>query len=457
MPRKKGEQEMKRLRFQSISEIVLEAIRPNRLKALHQLEESQWKSIDEIRDIQRQKLLRLLKHAYVHVPFYREEFRRLGIVPDDVNSLHDIEHLPVVHKGQIKDNHPRFMADNVAPKDSLPNSTSGSTGFTLNFYSDRRTSDITSALGLRANSWTGWTIGKRQAMLWGATSDDRTSGLYGRIKNSVIHKKMFLSSYEMNREKMIEYRHKINKFKPWLIEGYASALYLFSRFLKDYQLRIHHPLGVISTAETLYSHQREMIASAFHCRVFNRYGSREVSGIAQECEEGTGLHIFAEHVIVEVLNEKEEPCLPGEIGKIVITDLDNYAYPFIRYDIGDLGVASEKLCSCGRGLPLLAKVEGRVWDIIIGTNGNRLVGTFWLVHGVKGIREFQVLQEKVGELSLQVVSDREFSEGERQKLRQRIYANCGPDMKIDIQLVESIPPAESGKHRYIISKVSPFV
>lgn len=448
---------MKRRRFPSVPELMLKALRPNRLKALHQLEESQWISREEIRRAQREKLRQLLRQAAFHVPYYREEFGRLGIIPEDIKDLEDLGRLPVLKKDHIRDNISRLVADNVAPKDCWPSSTSGSTGVTLDFYHDRRTSNFTRALNLRGNEWTGWTIGDRHAVLWGFTADDRTTGLRGRIKNSVIHKRMFLSSYEMNKEKMLDFRQRINEFKPLLIEGYASALNLFSQFLKDHKLSIHHPKGVISTAETLHSPQREVISSVFHCRVFNRYGSREVSGIAQECEERRGLHIFAEHVIVEVLNEREEPCRPGEIGKIVVTDLDNQAFPFIRYEIGDLGVASEMACPCGRGLPLLASVEGRVWDVLIGANGNRLVGTFWLVHGIKGIRQFQVLQDRVGELRLQIVADPGFSEGERQKLIQRIQANCGLDMKFDIQLVDSIPPAESGKRRYIISKVSPFV
>jgi phenylacetate-CoA ligase len=441
----------------SLSRVLLGAIRPNRLKALHQLEESQWMPREKIREAQREKLMPLLSHAASHVPYYREEFGRLGIISEDIKGLEDLGRLPVLKKNIIRDNFSRLVADNVAPKVCWPSSTSGSTGFTLDFYHDRRTSNFTRALGLRGNEWTGWTIGDRHAVLWGLTADDMTTGLYGWIKNSVIHRRMFLSSYEMNNEKMIDFRQRINKFKPLLIEGYASALNLFSQFLKDHQLWIYRPKGVISTAETLNSQQREVISSAFHCRVYNRYGSREVSGIAQECEEGSGLHIFAEHVIVEVLNERDEPCRPGEIGKIVVTDLDNYAFPFIRYEIGDLGVASEKVCPCGRGLPLLASVEGRVWDVIIGANRNRLVGTFWLVHGIKGIRQFQVVQDRIGELKLNVVADPGFGEGERQKLIQRVHANCGMDMKVDIQLVDSIPPADSGKHRYIISKVSPFV
>ena len=443
--------------FKSLSQLVLKTVRPQRIDSLRWLEKTQWLPPREMADLQLGKLRRLLDHAYVNCPYYREVFRSLNLVPGDIHNLKDLAGLPLLNKAEIRENTAGLLAKNYAAREALPNSTSGSTGVTLDFFGDRRASNFTNALGLRANSWTGWEIGSKQVTLWGASHDDRTTRLYGKVKNTILHRKLFLSSYGMNKKNMIDYRYKINQFKPRLIEGYASALYLFARFLKDYQLRVHRPLGIISTAETLYPHQRALIESVFHCRVFNRYGSREVSGIAQECEKHDGLHIFAEHVIVEVLDENDRACLPGVIGKIVVTDLDNHAFPFLRYNIGDLGVASDRVCSCGRGLPMLARVEGRVWDVIIGANGNRLVGTFWLVSGIKGIKQFQVQQESAGEIVIQVVGEAGFTEEEKQKLHKRVYANCGPEMKVDLRLVDQIPQTQSGKHRYIISRVSPFV
>jgi phenylacetate-CoA ligase len=436
---------------------MLEAARPDRLAALRRLEESQWMPLETLREIQREKLLKLLRHAGRHVPYYRDEFERLGINPEDLKGLKDLQHLPLLNKSQVREHSARLIADNVARRDCLPNTTSGSTGHILKFYNDRRTSDFVNAVGLRASRWTGWTLGDRQAMLWGRTADDRTSGLYGRIKNLVIHKKMFLSTFDMSQTQMIEYRDRINRFKPKLIHAYASALYLFCRYLKDCRLDIYRPLGAVTTAETLYPLQREMIASTLDCPVFSRYGSREVSWVAQDCKEGRGLHIFAEHVVVEILNERQEPCQPGEIGRLVVTDLDNYAFPFIRYDLGDLGIVNDSACPCGRGLPLLDRIEGRVWDVITGTNGNHMVGPGWLFRGINGIRQFQVVQDRVEELRLYVVGEADFGETERQMLVQRILSHCGKDMKIDLRLVDCIPPASSGKHRYILSKVSPYL
>jgi phenylacetate-CoA ligase len=441
----------------SFSKLIFEVVRPKRMTSLRQLEKTQWLGPEQIAEVQFRKLQALLAHVHLHCPYYRGVFEERGFVPEDIRSLADFARLPLLNKTKIRESASQILARNAGRRDALENSTSGSTGVTLDFFSDRNAADLTNALGLRANRWTGWEIGERQVTLWGASHDDRTARFYGKIKNKILHRKMFLSSYGMSKRNMIDYRYKINRFKPRLIEGYASALSLFAKFVQDYQLRMHQPLGVISTAETLSPPQKKLIESVFHCRVFNRYGSREVSGIAQECERQNGLHVFAEHVLVEVLDENDHPCPPGKIGKIVVTDLDNFTFPFLRYDIGDLAVATDRVCGCGRGLPLLGQVEGRVWDVIIGANGNRLVGTFWLVSGVKGIKQFQVLQEKAGELIIKVVPEAAFTEEEKRRLLKNAATNCGVEMSVEVRLVDEIPQTESGKHRYVISRISPFL
>jgi phenylacetate-CoA ligase len=225
-------------------------------------------------------------------------------------------------------------------------------------------------------------------------------------------------------------------------------------------LKVHSPKGIVTSAETLYPHQRETIESVFGCRIFNRYGCREAGNIAQECEEHNGLHIFSEHVVVEVVDEKGDPAPPGEPGEIVVTKLDNYVFPFIRYRIGDIGVLSERRCPCGRNLPMLESVEGRVFDIIVGTNGNHLSGTFWTIllrEYVSGISKFQVIQEEYGKILLKLEAGSGFSEKEKEKLISKIRERCGEDMNVEIETVEEIEQTESGKHRFVISKVSPYL
>lgn len=428
------------------------------MKFLYKLEQFQWFSIEEIKKAQFQKLREILDHAYENVPYYREIFNKLEINPQNINALEDFRKLPLLSKEKIIENFSKIIAKNYKRKDLIPNSTSGSTGVNLKFFKDRKTSNYTNAINLRHTRWTGWDIGDKHIQLWGSHYDiSKQQKFYRRLKNIFINRTLFLSSYDMTKENMLEYRNKINKYKPKLITGYASALYLFSRFLYENNLDVYSPRGIISSAETLYENQRKTIESIFGCKVFNSYGCREVGSIANECREQNGLHIDAEHIIIEVLDEKGNPCKPGKMGEIVVTDLDNYAFPFIRYKIGDLGVLKERKCPCGRGLPLFEKIVGRVWDVIVGANGNRLIGTFWLIKDIEGIKQFLVLQKKLGEIILNLVVDKSFTREEKQKLIKRIYLKCGENMKVDIQLVNKIPLTKSGKRRFIISKVSPFV
>jgi len=437
---------------QYLSKIILNLTRKERMNDLNKLNISQYHSINEIKELQKSKMLTLLSHIRQNVPYFKENINELNL---NTNSY--LTKIPFLTKKIIRVNKEYMKAENYPDKNFLPNLTSGSTGEKLEFFSDS-TNEIKSAITLRNNMWTGWGIGEKRVELWGSHYDiSKTNDIFSKIKNLFINRNLVLSSYNMTQENMYDYYSRINKYKPKLITGYASALYLFSRFLEEHSLDCYSPKGIISSAEVLFEHQRNSIEKAFGCKVFDRYGCREVGNIAHECEEQNGLHINAEHVIVEVVDETGEPCEPGEPGEIAVTDLNNFAFPFIRYKIGDIGVLSDRKCPCDRGLPLLESVEGRVWDVIVGTNGNRLVGTFWLIKDIKGIKKFQIIQEKFGELLVKLVVNKDFNEKERKKIISRVHEKCGKEMKICVENVNHIHLTESGKHRFVISKVSPFV
>ncbi len=434
---------------------LLSIFRKNKLKSLHELNNSQWLSLSEIKEMQNRKFLKLINHCKENVPYYKKIdcFSK-------VKSLDDIIKLPWLTKKIIEENYEDLKATNYPEKRFVPNSTSGSTGETLRFFSNAK--DIM-GLGLlmRNNKWTGWDIGERQVMLWGSHYDiSQAQKLFNKIKNLCIYKKLYLSSYDMTEGDMLIYQKKINKYKAQLITSYPTGLFIFASFLEKRGLSIYKPKGIICSGETLYEYQREQIESIFNCKVFNRYGCREVGNIAHQCDKQKGLHINAEHIIAEVIGENGNSCKPGELGEIVVTDLDNYVFPFVRYKIGDIGIFTDKVCSCGRGLPLIEKIEGRIFDVISGTNGNYVTGNFWTIllrTFIKGIKRFQVIQESREILVLKLIVDETFNNEEREKLIKKIHEKCGKDMKIKIAPVNEIPLTGSGKHRFIISKVSPFV
>jgi len=214
---------------------------------------------------------------------------------------------------------------------------------------------------------------------------------------------------------------------------------------------------LVSSAETLDDEMRATIESEFGCPVLNRYGSREFANIAQQCEVGGGLHVFDYRIHVEILRPDGTTCDPGESGEIVITDLINAAMPFIRYRTGDIGTFSAEPCSCGRGSPLLSKVEGRVSEIIVGKNGKyyscqspRLFGA-----DIPGIGQMQVIQDSLDLIEVKIVPEDTWSADSQQLLIERMLSLLG-DVEVKVTLTDEIPVSASGKYRFTISSVSPF-
>ncbi len=261
----------------------------------------------------------------------------------------------------------------------------------------------------------------------------------------------------MDEPTIRDYIGRLTRLRPRIILGYASSLAFFAEYLDRHGAHAIHPVGIISSAETLDPDRRDVIMRQFRCPVLNRYGSREFATIAQQCELMGGLHIFSSRLHVEVLRPDGTACLPGERGEIVVTDLINDVMPFIRYRTGDIGMLAAEACPCGRGLPLLASVEGRVSEIIVGPNGKyyscqspRLFGS-----DIPGISQMQVIQDSIASLEIRIVPSAAWGEASHRLLVERMRGLLG-DVAVRIVLTDAIPPAPSGKYRFTISKVSPF-
>ncbi|MFX0209728.1 MAG: phenylacetate--CoA ligase family protein [Candidatus Hodarchaeota archaeon] len=431
--------------------------RRNTLRHFKELEKTQWLSIDEIKRIQWKKLKDLLEYAYNNVPFYHRVFETLNMTPKDITTYENFRKLPLLGKEDIRCNSSHIVSSNYRTKDLIPNSTGGSTGVNLNFFSDRKNSGYVKAMVLRNDRWAGLELGDKNAILWGSPFD---ISLQKNLKNKIYRKlfrTLFLSSYNLSEENMFVYARKLLHHKPRVIVGYPSPLYHFANFLEENGIEGINPKSIISSAEVLYDYQRELIEAVFQCRVFNRYGCREFSTIAQECSQHLGMHINAEHVYVECLKGDGEPSAPGERGELVITNLDNYGMPFIRYRIADIGVLSDRRCNCSRGLPILEDIEGRTFDIVLGTNRRAVGGTFWTIllrTTIEGIRQFRVIQESLSEIDIKIVAGESFEEGQIERLINKIREYLGEDMKVNLQIVDKIPPIKSGKSRIVISKVT---
>ncbi|MEE4198454.1 MAG: hypothetical protein V2I54_12480 [Bacteroidales bacterium] len=430
-----------------------------RNKILKQLKEAnrvQWFSYNEIMDYQEKKLNDLIQFISKNNDYYSS----IGL--SQVKNTEDLKKMPFLTKDIIRNEFDKLQTRNLNPNRFRKNSTSGSTGKATYYYSDMLKKQYSEACRLRGDSWTGWEPFEYKIVLWGAERDIKKN-----LKTKIRHSRFFfntdlLSSFKMSNNDIISYIHYINKKKPVFIIGYPSALDVLAQFIINHNFIVYSPKGIITGGETLFETQRESIQKAFNCKVLNRYGGREVHHIANECEEQNGLHISSDHVILEVVDKEGNSCKPGELGEIVLTDLDNYVFPFIRYKIGDVGILEEKSkkCKCGRGLPLIRRVEGRTTDIVIGTNGNRISGIFFplIRKKVKGVEEIQVVQEEYGKLEINVKRNSLYDNNKSSSEIINIIKNeLGRDMIVNINYVSGINVTQTGKLQRVISKVSPYI
>lgn len=418
-----------------------------------ELEKSQGLPHDEIKKIQEKKLRFLIKHAYENVPYYHKKFRDLGLTPDELREAKDLVKLPILTKDDIRANFKDLIANNLQREGMIPYSTGGSTGEPLHFCITQESSDWGQAAKYRAYKWYGYEMGDKIAQIWGSRSDiSAQQKLSNKFKNFLL-RHVYVDAFNLSEEKLESFAQKLNKFNPKMITGYASALYLFAQYVKSRGILDIRPKVIVTQAEGLFEHQRRVIEEVFG-EVYDFYGSREVGSIASECPEHVGYHISAENVIVEFV-KGEEPVSSGEMGKILVTDFTNYAMPLIRYENGDIGKPTNEKCSCGINLPLMKSVEGRMTDIIVTEDKFISSPGLTLIFKDLPIKKYQVIQETRNEILIKIVKAGEYSNKHTDYLLEAMRNRVGDSITIDIIFVDSISVPASGKHRFIISKVTP--
>jgi phenylacetate-CoA ligase len=377
------------------------------MDCLEELEQTQWWDQGKNKELQEKKLRALIKHAYENVPYYHKMFRENRLNPLDIRTTEDLMKLPVTTRDDVRRNFDDLIAKNYNPKKMRLASTGGTTAEPLRFYVPKDRGWGWGAFW-RAFHWYGVEMGDKWAMIW-SHPFEQTMIMKLRDKISrVLRRYIFLSAFELSEEKLNLFAYNIKKFKPKYLIAYPSAAYILSEYIKQQGIDEVKLKVVITTAEKLYDYQRETIKDVFGCKVFEYYGGGEVLSLAYECPEHHGLHITTENVILEFLMNGK-PTSPGEMGSITVTDLYNYAMPFIRYENGDLGTLSDETCACGRGLPLMESVEGRITDVIVTKDGFISSPILTTIFKNLPVNQYQVIQEKEGDILIKIIKGDEYS------------------------------------------------
>ena len=416
------------------------------------IDESQWWPREKL-DAHQERLLRdLLIHCKNNVPYYHDLFQSVGIDPENSFKMEDFKRLPVMTKEIIQNNYEQLKAKNIDNFSPRTKTTGGSTGRPLKYIVDFNSHSYHAANNLRAwNSGSGYHIGDRFiTVAHGSLLPNKNTfknRMYFLLQNSLL-----ITSYHLTDKRLKSAIRRINRSSAVFLYGYSSTIFLIAKFAKANQYPIKSSIrAIFTTSDMLYENQRALIEEVFGVTVYDIYGCPEGGLISFECDEHDGYHLNQDSAYVEI-----ESSDSSGFGKILSTSLYDYAFPLLRLDTGDVGKISEGKCNCGRSLPKVSELGGRIRDFVILEDGRYIHGAFFNhfkpFYNNDWIDEYQIIQKDYNHLLIKVSVRRQPTEEDLEIIRKEFHKGLLPDLKIEFDL-GGVEYTSGGKFRLIISEV----
>jgi phenylacetate-CoA ligase len=416
---------------------------------LNELRRNQWLKPFELRKIQEKKLRAIIKYAYSNILFYNRRFKAANVRPNDIQTVEDLVKIPITSRAELKTGF--RTRDVLRPNLDLSkcnlSRTAGTSGNPLTIVYDGMAEDFQKAVAVRSFLESGGRFRDKWAII---TIPHRM-----HLKNQWFQRLGFLSPIYLSVFDSVEKNISLlQKIQPNVIGAYPSYMRLLAKGIRENNVKDINPRMIITSAETLSQEAREYINSTFNLELSDQFGCAEIGRSAWECEEHVGYHMDVDALVLEFVRNGE-PVGSGERGRLLYTCLFNYAMPLIRYDVGDICVPTDELCPCGRGLPLIEKVEGRSDDFVTATDGTVLSPTLLLIvmKEIPGIAQYRLVQETRSRFKVMLVRDQDFTERTLNQVENGIKEVVGNDALVEVQIVDEIPKDKAGKIRAIISKV----
>jgi len=417
-------------------------------KSLEFLKKAQYWTNSRLLDYQKEQTARFIQQAFESTPYYRNR-------PSYGKDV-ALERLPLLEKNEVQCNLDQFYPVHLHRIPYRWAHTSGTTGKSLVFPLSISCFQREYAFRALHYSWGNISLSGREKVAFCAGHpvahyDKNTPPfwVYDWTNNW-----LFLSSYHLSEKNLLHYIKELERFEPLMLGGYPSSIYLLALAYRKYGTGKLKLRSIYCSSETLLDFQRRAIEDSFQTKVFNWYGTSEMCVNIVECEKGE-MHLKLEHSYIEILNNHNKPCTPGETGRIICTGFGNEAFPLVRYEIGDtVTISADQTSKCGRGGILIDKVLGRVEDYVITADG-RLAGRLdHIFKDSKNVVEAQIAQKKIGEVILRIVKNEVYSTADEQAITQEAQLRLGSDTRLLFEYVDSIPRTKNGKFRFVESKIN---
>ena len=411
----------------------------------------------ELEAYQDERLQQIVADAYENVPYYRRRFDDLGLSPKDIRGRSDLPKIPLLTRDDIRAHFDDLRSRRVSPRSLRTGHTSGTTGTPLTVGYSREAVWMTYAAFDRVYRWAGCVYGKggdRVAVARGnvIVPLDQRKPPYWRFNRRLGQ--MLLSSFHLSSANLPAYFEAMKAFGPTVLDGYPSTLYLLAKFLQN-RAEVFPLRAAVTSSETLYDFQRELIEDRFQCRVFDYYALAERVLFSNECDRHQGHHIAMEFGIAEIVDQQGHPAATGATGKLVGTSLHNWAMPLLRYVTNDMTALRPAGCSCGRALELMDDVTTKAEDLLTLPDG-RLISPSVLTHPFKPldcIEGSQIHQTAPDSIVVRIVPGAAYSGWHTSHLIAELQARLGDAIRIDVQLVDRLEQSANGKFKWVISEV----
>ncbi|MDD4309327.1 MAG: hypothetical protein PHO32_03025 [Candidatus Cloacimonetes bacterium] len=435
------------------------------------LKKSEWLTRDDLLKLQNEKLIKLVHHCYDNVPYYRKMFNSLSILPKDIETSEDLSKIPVLTKELIRENYEQLISAGSDLRRSRLHSTGGSTGAPLQYLSDNRTWSFSWASTFRAWSSFGFHFGEKIFTIGGNSLVNKTMSLTKKdMFEKLLMRNYKRSSAEMRAVDMALHYRYLMRYKPVAIRGYPSAIYVIAKFIAETGLLAPKIKMVLTTGEVLLPAYRAKIQEVFQVPIYDSYGAGDGGIASYECYMHEGLHVCEERCVLEILDKDHNTIKDGAVGHVISTDLENYSFPFLRYQVGDMSYFKSDFCSCGRKSKLLGEVMGRNGKLLHSKSGVPISPTMLPIMLYPNsdyqdtnnqklynrIDRFQIRQFDTGDLVIYLKMKQPIDVDV--KLYDYVIDNYKKHFvgsNIKLSFVQNIPPLPSGKEDYVISEFKP--